>query len=71
MHTKYEFILIKDAIQKLNIIRVRLKMTQKKRYQRIKTNVDTVVSILFPLDGCVTVPNYIFFIGTYYSTRLV
>jgi hypothetical protein len=30
MQTQYEFILINDAIQKVNSIRVRLKMTQEK-----------------------------------------
>jgi hypothetical protein len=57
IQTQYEFIFTIDAIQKLNSIRLPLKMTQENgrnmwRYnqQRMKTNVDTVVSISFPSD---------------------
>jgi hypothetical protein len=53
VQTQYKFKLVNYAIQKLNIIHVRLKTQVKGRnmyryhQERIKTNVDTVVSILF------------------------
>jgi ribosomal 50S subunit-associated protein YjgA (DUF615 family) len=56
IQTQYESILINDAIQKLNSIRVRLRTTQEMgrnmewyRQQQIK-KIDTVVSNLFLFD---------------------